>query len=90
MSQNFKVTFSSKNNGAQYDNNADQIFIVVKGQKKKNVGKLYLGDRDSGCMVQLEHRKIAKVVNCQNDMHGLSKEASVKYLNIEYVFTVYY
>ena len=88
MSQNLKVTFSSKNNGAQYDSSADRIFIVVEG--KKNAGKLYLGDRDSGSMVQLEHRKTSKVVNCQNDMHGLSKEESVKYLNIEYVFTVYY
>ena len=73
-----KVEFSDANNKYQYDGHAHAV-PLAKGAK----GKLYLGDRDSGSMVQIKHRKITKAVNCQTDMHGLSQEEGVKYLNVD-------
>ena len=72
-----KVEFSDKNNKYQYDGHAHEL-PCAKGK-----GRVFIGDRDSGSMVQLKHRKITKAVNAQTDMHGLSKEESVKYLNVD-------
>ena len=71
-----KVEFSDKNNKYQYDGHANEL-------PSSGRGKLYIGDRDSGSMVQLRHRKIVKTVNCQTDMFGLSKEESIKALKID-------
>ena len=75
-----QVTFSDKNNKYQYDGHANELPTETK---KGKVGRVYVGDRDAGSMVQIRHRKIKQVVNCQSDMHGLSQEKEVKYLNID-------
>jgi len=75
-----QVTFSTANNRFQYDASAARIFVQ---SMPADFGKLYLGDMSSGSMVQLKHRDTRFVINCQIDMHGLSKEESVKYLNID-------
>lgn len=74
-----QVTFSDKNNKYQYDGHAHALPEEQNGAKK---GRVFLGDRDAGSMVQIKHRKIKQAVNCQSDQHGLSKE-DVKYLNID-------
>lgn len=73
-----KVTFTDTS-ANQYDSNAD----IVKYTSDKALGKLYIGDRDSGSFLQLKSRKCTVVVNCAADMHGLSQEKEVKYLNID-------
>lgn len=75
-----QVTFSDKNNKYQYDGHAHALPEEPTGAGKR--GRVYLGDRDAGSMVQIKHRKIKQAVNCQSDQHGLSKE-DVKYLNID-------
>ena len=75
-----QVTFSDKNNKYQYDGHAHALPEEPSGAGKR--GRVYLGDRDAGSMVQIKHRKIKQAVNCQSDQHGLSKE-DVKYLNID-------
>lgn len=80
MSSEFKITFSDKMNKYQYDGHAHEIPIT---NPKKTAGKLFLGDRDSCSMVQLLHRNVKCVVNAQGDMHGLSKEDTIKYLKLD-------
>lgn len=63
----------------QYDASADEI----KLSSGSAFGKLYIGDRDSASFLQLRSRKCLTVVNCAADMHGLSGEKDVKYLNID-------
>jgi protein-tyrosine phosphatase len=80
MSSELKVTFSDKNNRFQYDGHAERI--KVPSLKKKG-GKLYLGDRDSCSMVQLKHRSISHVVNCDTDQHLLCREENISYLKVD-------
>lgn len=47
------------------------------------LGRLWLGDRDSASYLQLRHRKITHVINCERDIHGSSKEEGVTYLLID-------
>ena len=73
-----KVTFTDTS-ANQYDASADEI----KLSSGSAFGKLYIGDRDSASFLQLRSRKCLTVVNCAADMHGLSGEKDVKYLNID-------
>lgn len=73
-----KVTFTDTS-ANQYDASADEI----KLSSGTAFGKLYIGDRDSASFLQLRSRKCLTVVNCAADMHGLSGEKDVKYLNID-------
>lgn len=74
-----KVTYID-NSATQYDEFADEI-IYSSGKKSK--GKLYLGDRHSCAMVQLKHRNISAVVNCDTDLFGLAKEKEIRYLKVD-------
>lgn len=73
-----KVTFTDTS-ANQYEANADE----VKYTDNKSSGKLYIGDRDCASFLQLRSRNCLTVVNCAADMHGLSGEKDVKYLNID-------
>ena len=73
-----KITFKDTS-ANQYDLNADE----VKYSSDKTLGKLYIGDRDCANFLQLRSRKCLTVVNCAADMHGLSGEKDVKYLNVD-------
>ena len=73
-----KITFTDTS-ANQYDASADE----VKLSSGTAFGKLYIGDRDSASFLQLRARKCLTVVNCAADMHGLSGEKDVKYLNID-------
>ena len=73
-----KVTFTDTS-ANQYESSADQ----VKFSEDSKLGKLYIGDRDCASFLQLRSRKCLTVVNCAADMHGLSGEKDVKYLNID-------
>ena len=74
-----KVTFID-NSASQYDEFADEIKY---SSSKKSKGKLYLGDRHSCAMVQLKHRNISAVVNCDTDLFGLAKEKDIRYLKVD-------
>lgn len=71
-----KVEFYD-NSAYQYDANASEIIYDNPG------GKLYLGDKFSAAMVQLQHRNCRTVVSCCQDMHGFAKEENVTYLRID-------
>lgn len=73
-----KVTYTDTS-ANQYDASADEI----KLSSGSAFGKLFIGDRDSASFLQLRSRKCLTVVNCAADMHGLSGEKDVKYLNID-------
>lgn len=73
-----KITFTDTS-ANQYDKSAD----VIKYTSDKSLGKLFIGDRDCASFLQLRSRKCLTVVNCAADMHGLSGEKDVKYLNID-------
>ena len=73
-----KVTYRDTS-ATQYDANAD--WIKLKGNE--SLGKLYLGDRYSGTFLQLKHRECRVVVNCCKEIHSLSREEDVTYLNID-------
>lgn len=80
---NLKVTYIDSSS-TQYDGNADLIKVEFSGRESTtNVGKLYLGDRHSSSFLQLRHRKCKRVVNCDKEIHSLSREEDVKYLNID-------
>jgi len=72
-----KVTFSDANVSQQYDGSAELIRIPAAK------GKLFIGDRDSAAFLQLRSRDCSHVVNCQGDLHGLSREKDITYLNID-------
>ena len=74
-----KVTYID-NSASQYDEFADEIMY---SSSKKSKGKLYLGDRHSCAMVQLKHRSIYAVVNCDTDLFGLAKEKDIRYLKVD-------
>ena len=74
-----KVTYID-NSATQYDEFADEI---IYSSSKKSKGKLYLGDRHSCAMVQLKHRNISAVVNCDTDLFGLAKEKEIRYLKVD-------
>ena len=74
-----KVTYVD-NSAVQYDGSASEVVGVDKQLGLK--GRLYIGDRDSASFVQIKHRGITAVVNCEKDIHGVSKE-DVVYLNID-------
>jgi len=71
-----KVTFVD-NASRQYDVSAQQVMI------DSSLHGLFLGDRDAASMLQLKHRGITDVVNCQKDQWGLAKEKDVEYLCID-------
>lgn len=73
-----KVTYRDTS-ATQYDVNAD--WIKLKGNE--SLGKLYLGDRYSGSFLQLKHRECKVVINCDKEIHSLSREEDVTYLNID-------
>lgn len=83
-SQQLKVTYIDSS-ATQYDDNADLINIDFKekGENDLKIGKLYLGDRHSASFLQLRSRKCKRVVNCDKEIHGLSREEDVKYLNLD-------
>lgn len=65
------------NSDKQYEGSADEVTgISLKG-------RLFIGDRDAASFLQLRHRKITHVINCEKDIHGSSKEKDVTYLNID-------
>lgn len=68
------------NSATQYNDSAHAI-VGVEGLKLK--GRLWLGDRDSASFLQLRHRKVTHVINCEKDIHGSSKEEGITYLNID-------
>jgi protein-tyrosine phosphatase len=74
-----QVTFKDTS-ATQYDSNA---FVVELAANPKNYGKLYLGDRYSGSFLQLKHRNCYHVINCDKEIHSLSREEDVTYLNID-------
>lgn len=78
MSNTLKVTFTDSS-ATQYESSASLIPFTAD----KSIGKLYLGDRDSAAFLQLRWRNCSHVVNCQQDMHGLSKEQDVVYCNVD-------
>ena len=73
-----KIKFTDTSH-TQYEDSADE----VKYSKGERSGKLYIGNRDCASFLQLRSRKCLTVVNCAADMHGLSRESDVKYLNID-------
>ena len=75
-----KVTFRDTS-ATQYDANAD--LIILKGNNNDGIGKLYLGDRYSGSFLQLKHRQCKFVISCDKEIHSLSREEDVNYLNID-------
>ena len=81
MSNTLKVTFTDSS-ATQYESSA-KLIPFTKGSADKSIGKLYLGDRDSAAFLQLRWRNCSHVVNCQQDMHGLSKEQEVVYCNVD-------
>lgn len=82
MSGNLKVTFDNSTVHKQYEGSA---MLVPYGTiaETQNLGKLYVGDRDSAAFLQIRHRNCAYVVNCQQDLHGLSREKDVTYCNVD-------
>lgn len=80
----FKVEFSDANVGEQYDRSASNISLLVDSE----LPALWVGDRESVSMVQLEHRKITRCVNAFGDNHALSKEKGVVYLNVDPVVVI--
>lgn len=77
-----KVTFID-NRALQYDASADKIDLSSIVGNAEKYGNLYIGDKDSISMLQLQHRKCQRVVNCSKDLHGYSREKDVLYLNID-------
>ena len=80
MSNALKVTFTDSS-ATQYESSATVIPFCAASDK--SIGKLYLGDRDSAAFLQLRWRNCSHVVNCQQDMHGLSREQNVTYCNVD-------
>ena len=72
------VVFTDKYNKYQYDSSATAVYTEASTGMS-----LFLGDRESCSMVQLQHRQIKSVVICASDMHGLAKEAGIRYCNID-------
>lgn len=79
MSGGLKIQFVD-NSATQYNGSAHAV-LGVEGLNLK--GRLWLGDRDSASFLQLRHRKVTHVVNCEKDIHGSSKEEGITYLNID-------
>lgn len=73
----FSVTFID-NRDTQYNDSADEIIGFADF-----AGRLWIGDRDSASFVQVKHRQITHVINCEKDIHGSSKEEGIVYLNID-------
>jgi Dual specificity phosphatase, catalytic domain len=82
MSGGLKVTFVD-NSATQYNTSADEVEqegpLAALGWK----GRLFIGDRDAASFLQLKHRNVTHVINCEKDIHGVSKEDFVKYLKID-------
>ena len=79
MSNTLKVTYTDTT-ATQYESSAN---VIPFCSADKSIGKLYLGDRDSAAFLQLRWRNCSHVVNCQQDMHGLSREQDVVYCNVD-------
>jgi len=71
-----KIEFSDVNNHKQYDSSASRVVFyssrvaeecVPEGVKR---GELWLGDKDSISMVQLQHRGITDVIVAEEDLFG--------------------
>jgi len=82
MSGGLKVTFVD-NSASQYNGSADEVEQQGPLAALNWKGRLYIGDRDSASFLQLKHRKVTHVINCEKDIHGVSKEEGVKYLKID-------
>lgn len=76
-----KVTYID-NSDRQYEVSADELSGNIDGLVVK--GRLWLGDRDSASFLQLKHRGVTHVLNCEKDLHGISKEKDlVDYCNLD-------
>ena len=70
--QEFKVTFSDKDNDKAYDKSAYQL-----------APHIFIGDCDAASFVQIRHRSITAVVCCDVDLIGFCKEKSVEYFHFD-------
>lgn len=77
-----KVTFTDTSK-TQYDANADLIKIKFKSITGGKAGKLFLGDRWAASFLQLRSRNCKHVVNCDKNIHSLSREDDIKYCNVD-------
>jgi len=75
-----KVTFIDNSN-SQYDSSATELTGKIDGLT--STGRLWIGDRDAASLLQLKHRQVTHVINCEKDIHGTSKEKDIVYLNID-------
>jgi len=82
MSGGLKVTFVD-NSASQYNGSADEVEQQGPLAALNWKGRLYIGDRDSASFLQLRHRSVTHVINCEKDIHGVSKEEGVTYLKID-------
>lgn len=79
MSGKLKVEFID-NSKSQYDANAAAIKLPLVTGK---YGTLFLGDNNSAAMLQLQSRKVKKVICSSSELFGYCKEPNIDYTKFD-------